>query len=330
MQYRRLGRTDIDVSPICMGCWPLADPKLWGPQDESDSIAAIHASLDAGVNFIDTAEGYGNGHSEEVVGKALVGRRSRAVICTKVSPENHRDDDLIRACVASLRRLRTDYVDLYLLHWPDHQIGVEEPLRALERLREDGKVRAIGVSNFATRDLSEILDHGRVEVDQLPYNLLWRAIEYEIAPLCVSNDVSITCYSALMHGLLTGRFATPDDVPPGQARSGLFSGGRPLAPHDGNGAEAQTFAALDVLRAASAETGLPMSHLALAWLLTQPGVTSAIVGARTAEEARSNAAAAEVVLRDDVVDALSEATRGLKQHFGGANPDLWQLPGRMR
>jgi aryl-alcohol dehydrogenase-like predicted oxidoreductase len=330
MRYRKLGRTDIQVSVISMGCWPMADPRLWGPQDESESIAAIHASLDAGVNFIDTAEGYGHGYSEELVGKALVGRRSGAVICTKVSPENQRGVDMVAACEASLCRLRTDWLDLYLLHWPNHELGVEEPLRAMERLRDDGKVRAIGVSNFATADLADGLALGRLEVDQLPYNLLWRAIEYEVGPQCLANDVSITCYSALMHGLLSGRFAAPDDVPIGQARSGIFSGERPMAPHDGPGAEAQAFATLNAIRAVSEQSGLPMARLALAWLCDRPGVASAIVGARTVEEARDNAAAGDLALSRDVVAELDEATRGLKEHFGGANPDLWQLPDRMR
>ena len=330
MQYQTLGRTDLKVSAIGMGCWPIADPRIWGPQDERDSTDAIRASLDAGVNLIDTAEGYGHGYSEELVGLALEGRRDGMVICTKASPEHHRHVDLIQACENSLRRLRTDYIDLYLLHWPNHAIGFEEPAGALEKLRDQGKVRHIGVANFAKHDLKDFLSRCRVEADELPYSLLWRAIEYEAAPACVENEVGVLCYSPLMQGLLTGSFLTADDVPPGQARSGHFSSGRPMAPHNGQGAEAETFAAIQAIRRISSSTGHLMTHLALAWLLSRPGVTSAIVGSRSAQEALSNAAAADVSLGEDVLASLTDATNGLKEQFGSGNPDMWQLPDRMR
>lgn len=291
---------------------------------------AILGSLDAGVNFIDTAEGYGHGASEELVGKALQGRRHEAIICTKVSPEHHRRDDVVRACEASLRRLRTDYIDLYMLHWPNHDMGFDEPLRALETLRDQGKVRAIGVSNFARRDLEDIEPQECVVADQLPYNLLWRAIEYEVAPECMRQEIGIICYSSLMHGLLTGKYASADEVPAGQARSGLFSGTRPLAPHDRAGAEAEVFSTIEDIRAISRATGHSMVHLALGWLMAQPGVTSAVVGACTAGEARCNAETADLELDEETLNALGDATNGLKEHFGSENPDLWQRTGRMR
>ena len=330
MQYRTLGRTDLEVSAVGMGCWAIADPRIWGPQDERDSIDAIRASLDAGVNLVDTAEGYGHGYSEELVGRALEGRRDGVVICTKASPEHHRHADLIWACENSLRRLRTDHIDLYLLHWPNHTIGFDEPAGALERLRDQGKVRHIGVANFAKHDLTDFLSRCRVEADELPYSLLWRAIEYEATAACVENEVGILCYSPLMQGLLTGSFLTADDVPPGQARSGHFSSSRPMAPHNGQGAEAETFTTIHAIRRISSSTGHPMTHLALAWLLSRPGVTSAIVGSRSAQEAVSNAAAADLSLSDHVLASLTDGTNGLKERFGSENPDMWQLPYRMR
>ena len=330
MRHRRLGRSNIDVPVIALGAWALADPKIWGPQDESDSIAALHASLDAGATLIVTAEGYGHGSSEQIVGQALRDRRDQAIICTKASPEHHRYDDLIFACERSLQRLRTDYIDIYMLHWPNHALGFEEPVGALQRLKEQGKVRQIGVSNFGAQDLMDILGRCRVEADELPYNLLWRAIEYDIAPECIRNKVSIFCYSPLQQGLLTGRYLLPDDVPPGQARTGHFSGDRPLAPHCGPGAERETFATIAAIRGVSVATGYSMSHLALAWLLSRPGVTSVIVGARNATEALSNAEAASVRLSPAVLESLSNATADLRERFGSKNADLWQLPGRMR
>ena len=179
MQYRKLGKTDISVSAIAMGCWALAGDATWGPQDMAESVATVHAALDAGVNLFDTAEGYGGGDSESALGQALLGRRHEAVIATKVSRANLSADEVRRACENSLQRLRTDYVDLYQIHWPSRTVPLPETMEALERLREQGKVRAIGVCNFGLQDLSDLLAIGWPETNQLPYSLLWRAIEYE-------------------------------------------------------------------------------------------------------------------------------------------------------
>lgn len=176
MRYRKLGQTDIIVSVIAMGCWPIVGDFTWGPQDEADSIATIHAALDAGINFFDTAEMYGNGYSEELLGRALAGRRHEVVIASKVGSEHLAADQVIRAGEGSLRRLRTDYIDLYQIHWPSRTVPLAETMAALERLRQQGKVRAIGVSNFGLGDLGDLLAIGRPETNQLPYSLLWRAI----------------------------------------------------------------------------------------------------------------------------------------------------------
>jgi myo-inositol catabolism protein IolS len=145
VQYRKLGLTDVDIPLVALGTWALGDKNIWGPQEESDSIAAIHASLDAGATLIVTAEGYGQGYSERIVGEALEGRRGRAIICTKASPEHHHYEDLISACERSLRRLRTDFIDIYMPHWPNHDVGFHEPARALEKLkkRQDSAYRRI-------------------------------------------------------------------------------------------------------------------------------------------------------------------------------------------
>jgi myo-inositol catabolism protein IolS len=330
VQYRKLGRSDIDVPRVALGTWALGDKNIWGPQEESDSIAAIHASLDAGATLIVTAEGYGQGYSERIVGQALEGRRGRAIICTKASPEHHHYEDLISACERSLRRLRTDFIDIYMPHWPNHDVGFDEPARALEKLKKQGKIRHIAVSNFGARDLREILGCCRVEGDELPYSLLWRAIEYDIAPECVRNAVSILCYSPLQQGLLTGRYSSPDDVPLGQARTAHFSGNRPLVPHLGSGAEQETFATIAAIRDIARSTGHSMPQLAVAWLLTRVGVTSVIVGARNAREAISNAEIATLSVSPALLERLSSVTAHLKHRLGSENTDPWQLVGRMR
>jgi len=169
MRYRKLGRSDLKVSVVSMGCWAIVGDRTWGPQDESEALAAIQASVDAGVNFFDTAEGYGNGRSEELLGRALGDRRNEVVIATKVSRAHLKPEALRESCEASLRRLRTERIDLYIVHWPSRQVPFEETWRTMEELQRQGKVRVLGVSNFATGDLTDLLEVGRPEADQLPY-----------------------------------------------------------------------------------------------------------------------------------------------------------------
>jgi aryl-alcohol dehydrogenase-like predicted oxidoreductase len=329
VRYYKLGKTDLSVSVVAMGCWALAGDATWGPQEEAASIATVHAALDAGVNFFDTAEGYGGGDSETILGRALVGRRQEAVIATKVSRTNLSAPEVRQACEHSLRRLQTDYIDLYQIHWPSRSVPLAETLEALDRLCQQGKVRAIGVCNFGVGDLADLLTIGRVETNQLPYSLLWRAIEYEIQPRCVDAGLGILCYSALVQGLLTGKFSSPDEVPEGRARIRFFSSDRPQARHGEPGYEDEVFAALEQIRALCAEIGQPMANVALAWLLHRPGVASVLAGARRPEQIRQTALAADLALAPEVLARLDEVTDEIK-HLIGPNPDMWQSTSRFR
>ena len=248
MDYKKLGNTDIEVSTFALGCWPFAGGDVWGEQDDGDSIAAVHAALDAGINFFDTAEGYGAGKSEQVLGEGLVGRRQEAIIATKISPP-HLDPKLVEeTCDNSLKHLGTDYIDLYQIHWPNHDIPLDYQWEALTRLVEKGKVRTLGVCNFAIDDLSEALNTGECQSDQLPYNLAWRAIEYEIQSLCSESNTGIICYSPLAQGVLTGRYKNADEVPDGLARSRHYSKDRPQSSHDEDGCEEELFEAVEKIR----------------------------------------------------------------------------------
>lgn len=329
VEYRTLGRTDIRVSEIALGCWPFAGGAYWGDQDDAQSIATVHAALDAGITFFDTAEGYEDGESERVLGRALAGRRSEAVIATKVSRGNLLPGDVALACDRSLRHLGTDYIDLYQIHWPNHDVPLADTVGALERLKEQGKVRAIGVSNFAVGDLGEILSLGECVTDQLPFSLLWRVIERRIQPLCVERGVGIICYSPLAQGLLTGRYRTADEVPEGLAQSRWYAGTRPATNHDEPGLETEVFAAIARLSGLAEEAGMPLAIMALAWVRAQPGVTSFLVGARNPEELAWNLPAIDARLSPDMLARLSEATEEVKQKLGD-NPDMWLAPGRMR
>jgi aryl-alcohol dehydrogenase-like predicted oxidoreductase len=324
MRYTFLPGTDIRVSVIAMGCWALAGDMTWGDQSEADSIDAVRAALDAGITFFDTAPGYGNGLSEQRLGLGLRGLRERAVIATKIGPDALREPELSASVERSLGYLGTDHVDLLQIHWPSREVPFEETWRALERLREQGKVRALGISNFGAKDLSEALAAGaRPVTNQLPYSLLSRAIEYEIQPACASGQVGILCYSPLLWGLLADKYPSADDVPPGRARSRHFAPTRPLIRHGEAGCEAETFAALARIRAVAARLELPMQDLAIAWLLHRPAVTAVLAGIRNVAQASANTRAADITLDATTLAELDRASAAVK-HALGANPDLWQ------
>lgn len=329
MKYTELGKTGWQASVLALGCWQFGGGPYWGDRDERESIATIRAALDEGINLFDTAEAYADGYSEIVLGRALAGQRHQALIATKVSPANLSRDGVQRACENSLRRLNTDYIDLYQVHWPNHEVPLSETMASLESLRGQGKVRAIGVSNFGVGDLTEALANGRIETNQLPYSLLWRAIEYEIAPECLRHGVGILCYSPLAQGLLTGSYTCADEVPEGRACTRLFADVRPGTRHGQPGCEPETFATIDALRRLADEAAVPMSSIALAWLLQQPGVSAAIVGARNPTQLRANLHAADLSPAPDMVRRLGEATEALKHHLG-PNPDMWQSQSRYR
>lgn len=329
MKYQQLGKTQMNVSKICMGCWAIVGDKAWGPQKESDSIRALHTAVDVGINFFDTAELYGDGYSEEILGKAFSRQREEVIIASKVNPEHLSREKVIKSCEDSLRRLKTDYIDIYHIHFPNYEVPISETLEALEKLQNEGKIRVIGVSNFGGKDLQELLTYGRVEVDQLPYNLLWRAIEYEILPFCIQNDIGITCYSPLSQGLLTGKFCSPDEVPVGRARTRHFSGKRPMARHEEGGAESETFTTIKTIYHIAKEINVPMVEIALAWLLTREEVISVIAGARNSKQVRENSRATDLELSPDIVAKLTNATGELKQKLG-PNPDMYQSESRIR
>ena len=327
---RELGNTGIRVSGIAMGCWAIVGDRTWGHQEESDALDAIRAATDAGVNFFDTAEGYGGGYSEQLLAKALGSRRDDVVIGSKVSP-NHVDsyEALVRSCDESLTNLKTDRIDVYHLHWPNRKVPIEEIAEGFARLKQAGKIRSFAVSNFGPGDLAELVSCAVPAVNQLPYNLIWRAIEFEIVPLCVRHGIGVTCYSPIAQGLLTGKFASPDDVPEGRARTRHFSSAREQTRHAEGGHEDLTFRTIREIGDIAAELCRPPVEVALSWLLAKPGVASVLVGARNPAQMRANAAALDLDLPAEVVRRLDAATDPLKQAFG-TNPDMWQSTSRYR
>ena len=321
MQMRICGKSGIEISPMGIGCWSYGGGDYWGAQAQSDVTAVANAALDAGINFFDTAEGYNSGRSEEALAVALKGRRHEAVIGTKVSSPN--PTAIRERCEASLHRLQTDYVDIYMIHWPDDEFAIEESMSELMRLQEDGLIRAIGVSNFGVEQLTAVLDTGAsIAVNQLCYNLLSRAIEPELLPLCRELNVGILGYMPLLQGILTGQYKSADEIPPVHARFRHFRDDRPEASHGGEGAEEEMFETLEGIRKITEAEQIPMSRLAIAWAMARPGITCMLVGTRNVDELAKNLHAVAYSPSADVIESLDKLTAPLLEKLG-PNPDYF-------
>ena len=329
MKYRQIGSMDIEMSEIAMGCWALGGGYTWGAQDEKDSVDTVRAAIDLGVNLFDTAEFYSDGYSEQVLGKGLAGVRDKVLVATKVWVDNMAADKLRAACEGSLKRLKTDYIDLYQIHWPNHQVPLEETLTAIEALKASGKIRYAGVCNFGVQDLSAAASHLPVVTNQLAYSLLFRAIETEILSSCRQTGVGVLAYSSLAQGLLTGKFSRLEEVDDERARIRLYSKNRPGTVHDEPGCEKEANQALEKIRAICADIGQPMAKVALAWVLRQPGITSVLAGARSRAQIAANVEAVELDLSEAVVNVLSAATEAVKSKLG-PNADPWRTASRIR
>ena len=322
METIKLYGTDIEIPRLSLGTWAFSGAKIWGANEEADSIKTVHAALDAGVTLLDTAEKYGDGKSEEVLGKAVKDRRDRAIVATKVYTDALHYDDVIAHCDASLKRLDTDYIDLYQIHWPSREIPHDETFRAFEDLKRAGKVRAIGVCNYGPKALDEIAGRG-VVTNQLPYSLIWRLVEKGIVQKSVDNNIAVWAYSPLAQGLLTGKFRSIDDVPLGRRETRFYSGKWQQGRHNDVGFEDEIFAFLDIFAKFCEETGYPMSTLALAFLKKAPGVGSILVGARNTAQLEQNLAAFNADVPDDVVARMVALSEDLKACMGD-NADLWE------
>ncbi|BAY38112.1 aldo/keto reductase [Nostoc sp. NIES-2111] len=310
MQKRTLGTSDVKISPILMGTWQ-AGKKMWVGIEDADSIKTIRAAVEAGITTIDTAEVYGDGHSERIVAEALSDVRNQVEYATKVFANHLKYDQVIEACDRSLKNLKTDYIDLYQIHWPSGAfnseiVPIEETMSALNHLKEQGKIRAIGVSNFSRAQLAEASQYGRIDSLQPPYSLFWRQVEKETAPYCVENHISILAYSPLAQGLLTGKFTRVQKFDPAdnRAKNKLFQGE--------NFERAQQ--ALDKLRPIAERHNATLAQLALAWLIAQPQ-TNAIAGARYPEQAKDNAQAGNIQLSNEEINAIDAIGRIVTDHL---------------
>ena len=329
MKFRTLGSSSLEVSVLAFGAWQLGDWAYWGDYPEADEQGAIDAAIDAGINLFDTAEGYGGGASEEALGKCLGAKRGEVFIASKVSPNHCAPADLRASCEASLLRLGTDMIDLYQVHWPFRHVPVADVCGELARLRDEGKIREIGVSNFGPKDLAAWMRCGACVSNQLGYNMLFRGIEFETVDACRRHNVGILAYMPLLQGILSGRWKTVDEVPPNRRRTRHFAGHRENVRHGEPGCETLTFEVLAGIRTVAEDLGQPMASVALAWVMAQPQVASVIVGARRPGQLERNLGAVDLDLGDAVIARLNKVTGPLKEALG-RNCDMWQPASQSR
>ncbi|QXE26045.1 aldo/keto reductase [Richelia sinica FACHB-800] len=318
IEKRQLGQSDVRITPILMGTWQ-AGKRMWVGIEDADSIQTIRAAYEAGITTIDTAEVYGEGHSERIIAEALSPVRDKVEYATKVFANHLQYQQVITACDRSLTNLKTDYIDLYQIHWPSGAfnsqiVPIEETMKALNHLKQQGKIRAIGVSNFSRDQLAQASQYGRIDSLQPPYSLFWRQVETDAMTYCIENQISILAYSPLAQGLLTGKFPPGHKFPPedNRAKNKLFQGE--------NFHRAQK--ALDKLRPIAERHDCTLAQLALAWLIAQPQ-THAIAGARYPEQAKDNAQATTIQLSTAEIAEIDSIGRLVTDHLD-QNPVMWE------
>ena len=335
MEMRKCGNSDLQLSALGMGCWAFGGGEYWGDQNQSDVDQTVRRAVELGINYFDSAEAYNDGRSEESLGKAIRELpRDRLVIGTKINPGNAYPEMLVEHCEASLRRLGTDYIDLYMVHWPIHPHSIrhftndeavienppdaEEAFAVMANLQQQGKIRHLGVSNFAKPVMEQVLRFGaKVVVNELPYSLLTRAIEGDTLPYCRENGVGVIGYMTLLQGLLADIYPTLSDVPTWQRRTRHFHHTScDLCRHGEDGAEEETNQALAQIRTIANEAGMAVPEIALKWALVREGITCALVGARNVAELEANVRAASEPLAAEFVEKLNEATQSLMEKLG--------------
>lgn len=315
MEYRTLGNSGLKVTPIGLGTWAVGGGPWWGDSDEKQSIAAIHAAIDSGVNLVDTAPCYGFGYSEEVVGKALKGRRDKVVLSTKCGLWWHDErknfafelggtkvykclqaETIRREVEISLKRLQTDHIDIYHTHWPDVTTAIEETARCLEDLRKSGKIGAIAVSNADEAECAQYIGNCKLSANQLKYSMLDRDIENTMVDFCIKNDMGILAYSPLEQGLLTGKI--------GMDKTFTDTEYRNFIPWYKLSNRKKVLGMLDKWKVYTEKYDCSLAQLVIAWTYSQKGITVVLCGARKPQNAIENAKALELKLEPADIAAI--------------------------
>ncbi len=345
MKRRAIRHLNTGLSILGHGCWALGGSEYWGPREQADTDRIVARAIELGVNFFDTAEAYNDGASEISLAHALAGRRREVLIGSKVQPGNAEQGRTRASLEASLRRLETDYIDVYMLHWPltamwrgpraeeaQHRTAagelrsLEEVCTTLERARHDGLIRSWGVSNFGIEQLRELDALGFTpSVNQVAYSLVSRGAEAGVMPWCREHGIQILGYMSLMQGLFSDRLERIEDLPPQRRRTRQFASGsgNDLVTHGGPGAEDEVRVVLATLRELAAELGVTMAQLAISWSMQNDIVASTLVGASSLTQIEANAAAADLVIPEDAMARLDRASRPVLDAIG-PNIDYFQ------
>ena len=302
-----------------MGLWQ-AGKDMWVGIDDRQTTKAIRAACDAGITTFDTAEAYGNGHSEQILASATRDIRDKLIYATKVFANHLKHDQVFDACHRSLKNLHTDYIDLYQIHWPagsfgTKQVPIGETMGALNALKEQSKIRSIGVSNFSPVQLQKALEYGQIDSLQPPYSLFWRHVEKDAMSFCVDNKITILAYSPMAQGFLTGKFGADHKFAEGdiRAKNRLFQPDM----------YARVQEALARLRPIAERKGVTLGQLALAWVISHPQ-TCAIAGARNADQSTKNASAGLISLSEAELSEIDEIGRGVTDNLD-ENPIMWNF-----
>lgn len=315
MQTRQLGNTDMHLTPLGLGTWAIGGGDWvggWGPQDDDESIATIHKALDMGINWIDTAAAYGLGHSEEIVARALKGLSNRPFVFTKCSTvwnekrevsNTLKADSLRKEVENSLRRLQTDVIDLYQIHWPNPDADIEEGWSTLARLKEEGKVRYIGVSNFSVEQMQRAEKIAPISSLQPPYSLINRNVEKDILPYCLQHNIGVIVYSPMQSGLLTGAM-TPERV-----KSLPQDDWRRKHPEFNEPRITRNLKLVQLLSEIGNAHDVSPGVVAIAWTLRQPAVTAAIVGGRRPDQVERNIKAIDFRLHPEEIQQIEDFLR---------------------
>jgi aryl-alcohol dehydrogenase-like predicted oxidoreductase len=303
-------KKSVEIPPVpkrhgrlALGCWAMG-ADAWGRQEDEDSLQALREAVAGGMNHLDTAEGYGNGHSEKVVGQFLseYSDREKIFLATKGFASSRPGYTIAEKIDRSLQRLQTDYVDLYYIHWPRQGKEMSPFIEALQKAKDSGKIRAVGVSNFTVEQMQSVRDAGKIDVHQLCYNLFWRYPERDLIPYCIENEISVVTYSSLAEGTLTGKF--PKDV---KFEEGDHRGEETVYFEEGTWPK--VYAGVEKLKQVADQCNLPVMYLGIQWLASRLGVKSILIGARNAQQARQNAKALDNPVDEDTlhrVDAIGE------------------------
>jgi len=307
LETRKIGTIDFEPTVLSLGCWAFGGAQ-WGGQEDQDSAAAIHAALDLGITHFDTAQGYGAGRSEKLCGQELKGVRDQVFLATKTAAGSAQA--MLDAVDVSLERLRTDTIDLFYIHWPQKDVDLADTMTGLEKARETGKIRGIGVSNFSVEQMKRAKTAGRIDAHQLCYNLLWRWDEEDIIPFCTNNDIGVVTYSSIAQGILTGKFPRQPHFPEGDQRPQTVHFDPAVWPH--------VFTAVEAMKGVAEVAGRPLAHLAIRWVAEQPGIASVLVGARNASQVRQNHGAMAGEIDRDVPARLTSISDEAIRHIPDA------------